>query len=73
MQELPVRGYLYQILSQKHNVVAAVIATTALFTALHGGAFQAGAIPALNVLIMSLLMTVVLEYCKHLKRSHKPK
>lgn len=62
MQELLVRGYLYQMLKQKHNIVAATIVTTALFTALHGGTFEAGIIPVLNVLTMSLLMTVVLEY-----------
>lgn len=58
MQELLVRGYLYQMLKQKHNIVAAAIVTTTLFTALHGGAFEAGAIPVLNVLTMSLLMTI---------------
>lgn len=62
MQELLVRGYLYQMIKQKHNVVAAAIVTTALFTLLHGGAFEAGVIPVLNVLTMSLLMTVTLEY-----------
>ena len=62
MQELLVRGYLYQMLKQKHNIVAATIVTTALFTALHGGAFEVGIIPVLNVLTMSLLMTAVLEY-----------
>lgn len=62
MQELLVRGYLYQMLKQKHNIAAAAIVTTGLFTALHGGAFEAGAVPVLNVLTMSLLMTVVLEY-----------
>ncbi len=62
MQELLVRGYLYQMIKQKHNIVAAVIVTTILFTALHGGAFEAGIIPVLNVFTMSLLMTVVLEY-----------
>ncbi len=40
----------------------ATIATTTLFTVLHGGAFEAGAVPVLNVLTMSLLMTVALEY-----------
>lgn len=63
MQELLVRGYLYQMIKQKHNIAAAAIITTALFTALHGGAFEAGVIPVLNVITMSLLMTVVLEYC----------
>lgn len=62
MQELLVRGYLYQMIKQKHNIVVAVIVTTILFTALHGGAFEAGIIPVLNVFTMSLLMTVVLEY-----------
>ena len=46
----------------KHNIVVAAVVTTVLFTALHGGAFEAGVIPVLNVLTMSLLMTVVLEY-----------
>ena len=62
MQELLVRGYLYQMLKQKHNIVAAIIFTTALFTACHGGAFEAGIIPVVNVITMSLLMTAVLEY-----------
>lgn len=62
MQELLVRGYLYQMLKQKHNMIAAVIVTTGLFTGLHGGAFEAGIIPVMNVLTMSLLMTVILEY-----------
>ncbi len=62
MQELLVRGYLYQMLKQKHNIFVATIVTTILFTALHGGAFEAGIIPVLNVLTMSLLMIAVLEY-----------
>ena len=62
MQELLIRGYLYQMLKQKHNVVSATIVTTGLFVALHGGAFEAGIVPVLNVLSMSLLMTIVLEY-----------
>lgn len=62
MQELLVRGYLYQMLKQKHNIAAAAVMTTALFTVLHGGALEAGVIPVLNVLTMSLLMTAVLEY-----------
>lgn len=62
MQELLVRGYLYQMVKQEHNIVAATIVTTALFTALHGGALEAGVVPVLNVLTMSLLMTIVPEY-----------
>ena len=37
--------------------------TTGLFTFLHRGALEAGVIPAMNVLTMSLLMTILLEYC----------
>ena len=62
MQELLVRGLLYQILKQKHNIVVSTIVTTTLFTLLHGGAFEAGVVPVVNVLTMSLLMTVILEY-----------
>lgn len=62
MQELLVRGYLYQMLKYRHNTIVATIVTTALFTFMHGGAFEAGLIPVLNVVTMSLLMTVVLEH-----------
>ena len=66
MQELLIRGYLYQMLKQKGNVIVATIVTTAIFTLLHGGAFETGVIPVLNVLTMSLFMTVLLEYTKSL-------
>lgn len=56
------RGYLYQVIKQEHNIIAAAIVSTALFTFMHGGAFEAGIIPVLNVVTMSLFMTVVLEY-----------
>ena len=59
MQELLVRGYLYQLLRQAHGAAVAVAASTALFTLLHGGAVAAGPVPVLNVLTMSLLMTAV--------------
>ena len=49
MQELLVRGYLYQMIKTKHNIIAATIVSTALFTFMHGGAFEAGIIPVLNV------------------------
>ena len=62
MQEMLVRGYLYQMIKKSYNIVAAVIVSTALFTLAHGGAFEAGIIPVLNVLTMSLFVTAVLEY-----------
>lgn len=62
MQELLVRGYLYQMIKSNYNLIAATVVSTALFTLAHGGAFEAGLIPVLNVLTMSLFMTVVLEF-----------
>ncbi|MEE1256139.1 MAG: type II CAAX endopeptidase family protein [Lachnospiraceae bacterium] len=62
MQELLVRGYLYQFLKQKSNMLTATIVTTGIFTMLHGGAVEAGIIPVLNVLTMSVFMTVLLEW-----------
>ncbi len=66
MQELLVRGYLYQMLRANYHTAAAAAATTALFTFLHAGAFEAGLVPVLNVVTMSLLMTAVLEYTQSL-------
>lgn len=66
MQELLVRGYLYQMIKSSHNVIVATVVTTALFTFMHGGAFEAGIIPVMNVLTMSLLMTLVLEWTQSL-------
>ena len=61
MQELLVRGYIYQLLKKQYNIPAAVIVTTAIFTLLHGGAFEAGIIPVINVVTMSLFATAIYE------------
>ena len=62
MQELLIRGYLYQMLRKKYNVIIAFVFTTCLFTLLHGGAFEAGLFAVINVISMSLFMTLLLEY-----------
>lgn len=62
MQELLVRGYLYQLWKQKYNILVATMLTTILFTAMHGGAFAAGIIPMLNIISMSIFVTLLLEY-----------
>lgn len=62
MQELLVRGYIYQLVKSKYNVAASIIVTTILFTALHGGAFEAGMVAVLNVMTMSVFISLVLEY-----------
>ncbi len=62
MQEFLFRGYMYQLIKTKYNLTVAVVFTTALFTAMHAGAFEAGIIPVLNVITMSLFVTAVLEY-----------
>lgn len=66
MQELLVRGYIYQILKKNYNIVISTSITTIIFTMMHGGIFQSGIIPLMNVLTMSLLMTVIMEYSKSL-------
>ena len=61
MQELLVRGYIYQLLKEQYNIILAAIVSTALFTFMHSGAFEAGLIPVLNVITMSLFMTALYE------------
>lgn len=62
MQELLVRGYLYQLIKYEYSGFVAIVVTTILFTLMHGGAFEAGVIPVLNVVTMSVLMSVAMEY-----------
>lgn len=62
MQELLVRGYIYQLIKSKYNTATAIIVSTTLFTLMHGGAFEAGIIPVLNVVTMSVFVTLVMEY-----------
>jgi len=66
MQELLIRGYLFQLYKKNYHTSVAVIATTLLFTAMHGGAFEAGILPVSNVITMSLFMSVLLEYTETL-------
>lgn len=66
MQELLVRGYLYQLIKREYNLFAAIIVTTAIFTFMHGGALEAGFVPVCNVVTMSILMSIVMEYTESL-------
>lgn len=61
MQELLVRGYIYQLLKERYNLPAAVLVTTVIFTFMHGGAFEAGVIPVINVVTMCLFTTALYE------------
>lgn len=61
MQELLVRGYIYQLVRQRYSLAAAIIVTTALFTLMHGGAFEAGILPVINVITMCLFTTALYE------------
>lgn len=61
MQELLVRGYIYQLLKNKYNLVVAVIFTTVLFTVMHGGAIEVGLLPVVNVITMCLFTTALYE------------
>ena len=66
MQELLVRGYIYQLLKYNYTKIHSIIVTTVLFTVLHGGAFEEGIIPVLCVITMSLFMSLVMEYTESL-------
>ncbi len=61
MQELLIRGYLYQLLKIKYNLPLAIVVTTIIFTLLHGEAFEAGLLPVMNVITMCLFMTALYE------------
>jgi membrane protease YdiL (CAAX protease family) len=61
MQELLVRGYIYQMLKTRFNMFITVVVNTALFTFMHGGAFEAGLLPVLNVITMCLFTTALYE------------
>lgn len=61
MQELLVRGYIYQLLKSKYNIPVAIVVTTAMFTLLHGGAFEVGLLPVINVITMCLFTTALYE------------
>lgn len=61
MQELLVRGYIYQLLKERYNLPAVVIVTTMIFTFMHGGAFEAGVIPVINVVTMCLFTLALYE------------
>lgn len=62
MQELLVRGYLYQRLKASYSVPLAAVVSTVLFLLCHGGALEAGWLPCANIVLMSLFVTAVLEY-----------
>ena len=66
MQEFLARGYIYRLLKKEYNIMIATIITTLLFTLMHGGAFEAGPTAVINVITMSLLMTIILEYTNSL-------
>ena len=72
MQELLIRGYLYQLLKIKYNLPLAIVVTTIIFTLLHGGAFEAGLLPVVNVITMCLFMTALYESCLlYTSRAHE--
>ncbi len=66
MQEYLMRGYLFQFLAQKVNSITAIIISTLLFTVMHGGAFEAGVIAVLNVITMSVFISLLLLYTGNL-------
>lgn len=66
MQELLVRGYIFNLFKESYSSIVAVIVTTLLFLALHGGAFEEGIIAILNIITMSIFMSLLLIYTDNL-------
>ena len=66
MQELLVRGYLFSMVRHTYNSTVAVIVTTVLFVALHGGAFGVSVVAVFNVLTMSLFVSLLLLWTEGL-------
>ncbi len=59
------RGYIYQLLKTNCNLPVAVVVSTALFTLMHGGAFEAGLLPVANVVSMCLFTTLLAPIMAH--------
>jgi membrane protease YdiL (CAAX protease family) len=66
MQEYLVRGYIFELLKREYNLITSIIITSIIFTGLHGGAFEAGILAVLNVVTMSIFMSLLLLYAKSL-------
>ncbi len=66
MQEYLMRGYLFALLKDKYNLIVATAVTTIIFTAMHGGAFEAGAVAVFNVVTMSVFVSLLLIYTESL-------
>lgn len=66
MQEYLVRGYMFERVSMTGNNFLAIVFTSLIFTLLHGGAFEVGLVGVLNVVSMSILMSLLLIYRKGL-------
>ena len=66
MQELLIYGYLFSMVRHAYNSTVAIIATTVLFLMLHGGAFNVSVIAVLNVLTMSIFVSLLLLWTEGL-------
>jgi membrane protease YdiL (CAAX protease family) len=63
MQEYLVRGYLFSLIKTNYNTIAASIVTTIIFVLMHG---ITDPISMLNVLTMSIFVTLLLVYTGNL-------
>lgn len=62
MQELMARGYMFSLLRREYNLGIGICITTAVFTLMHGGAFEAGLLAVMNVVTTSILLSLVSVY-----------
>lgn len=66
MQEYFIRGYLFSLFNKEYGLIIAITVTTVLFTAMHGGAFESGIIAVINVITMSVFVSLLLVFTKSL-------
>lgn len=66
MQELLMRGYMYQLLKNAYCEWVAVVVMSLVFVLLHAGALEEGIIAVLNILTTNLMLNAWMEYRKSL-------
>jgi membrane protease YdiL (CAAX protease family) len=66
MQELLVRGYIFNLVRANHGLIAATILTTLMFVGLHGPDVGAYGLNILNIISASLVFTGLLAYTEGL-------
>jgi membrane protease YdiL (CAAX protease family) len=66
VQEFFVRGYIFQLLKREYNLIAAIAVTTVIFTFLYSDVSEGGILNLLNIMTMSIFLSLLLVHTKTL-------